>query len=53
MRLLFRLRTCSAGLLEDNSCRMATDERCVMFDSGVGKGVAHFLVVCVLLDDVC
>ena len=31
MRLLFRLRTVSAGLLEDKkSCRLISDERCVM-----------------------
>ena len=62
MRLLFRMRTGSGGLLEDKkSCRMASDERCVMCDSGVGEDVAHFLVGCgqferyqlVLLDDVC
>ena len=30
VRLLFRLRTDSAGLLEDRkSCRMVSDERCV------------------------
>ena len=40
--LLLRLRTSSAGLLEDNArCRMVSDERCVMCDSG-----AHFLVGC-------
>ena len=61
VRLLFRLRTGSAGLMEDKKrCRMVTDERCVMCDSGVGEGVAHFLVGCgefererlALLDDV-
>ena len=36
VRLLFRLRTGSAGLLEDKkSCRMVSDERRVMCDSGV------------------
>ena len=31
VRLLFRLRTSSAGLLEDKKrCEMITDERCVM-----------------------
>ena len=40
--LLFGLRTSSAGLLEDNErCRMVSDERYVMCDSG-----AHFLVGC-------
>ena len=37
LRLLFRLKTCSAGLLEDKTrCRMVSDEKCVMCDSGVG-----------------
>ena len=62
MRLLFRLRIDSAGLLEDKKrCRMISDKRCIMCDSRVGEGVAHFLVGCgefereglVLLDDVC
>ena len=45
VRLLFRLRTGSAGLLEDKkSCRMVSDKRCVMCDSIVGEDVAHFLV---------
>ena len=61
VRLLFRLRTGSAGLMEDKKrCRMVTDERCVMCDSGVGEDMAHFLVSCgefererlALLDDV-
>ena len=47
MRLLFRLRTGSAGLLEDKKrCRIVSDERCVMCDSGLGEDVAHFLVGC-------
>ena len=59
---LFRLRTGSAGLLEDKKrCRMVSDERCVMCDSGVGEDMADFLVSCgkferdrlVLLADVC
>ena len=38
MRVLFRLRTGSAGLLEDKKkCRPVSDERCVMCDSGVGR----------------
>ena len=46
MRLLFRLRTGSAGLLEDKKrCRMVSDKKCEMCDSGVGVDVAHFLVV--------
>ena len=62
MRLLYRLRTDSAGLLEDKKgCRMASDESCLMCDSGVGVDEAYFLVGCgeferdrlVLLDDVC
>ena len=62
MRLLFRLRTGSAGLLEDKKrCRMVSDERCVICDSRIGEDVAHFLVGygeferdgLVLLDDVC
>ena len=47
VRLLFRLRTGSAGLLEDKKrCRMVSDERCVMCDSGIGEDVADFLVGC-------
>ena len=62
MRLLFRKKIVSAGLLEDKKRRrMVSDERCAMCDSGVGVGLAHFLFVCgeferdwlVLLDDVC
>ena len=62
VRLLFKLRTGSAGLLEDKkSCRMVSDERGVMCDSGVGEDVAYFLIGCgkfernwlVLLDNVC
>ena len=61
VRLLFRLRTSSAGLLADKKrCRMVSDERCVMCDSRTGEDVTHFLVGCaefkidrqVLLDDV-
>ena len=44
MRLLFRLRTGSAGLLEDKKgCRKVNDKRCAMCDSGVGEGVAHLV----------
>ena len=47
MRLLFRLRTGSAGLLEDKKiCRVVSDGRCVMYDKGAGEDVAHFLVGC-------
>ena len=48
VRLLFRLRTGSVGLLEDKKrCKMTTDERCVMGESGVGEDVEHLLVKCV------
>ena len=62
VRLIFRLRTGSAGLYEDKKrCRMVSVERCVICDSRVGKNVDHFLVDCgefgryhlVLIDDVC
>ena len=62
VKLLFRLRTDSAGLLEDKKrWEMISDERCVMRDSRVGEDVADFLAGCgklatdglVLLDDVC
>ena len=44
-RLLFRLRTGSAWLLEDkNRCKMVIDERCVMCESGAGEDVEHLLV---------
>ena len=47
VRLLFTLRTGSAGLLEDNKrCKMIIDESCVMFDSGAGEDVEHLLVTC-------
>ena len=61
VRLVFRLRTGSAELLEAKKrCRMVSDRRCAICDSGVGEDVAHFLVDCgefvrdqlVLLDDV-
>ena len=45
VRLLFRLRTGSAGLKDKKKCKMV-DERCVMCDSGVGQDVAHFRVGC-------
>ena len=45
--LLLRLRIDSAGLLEDKKrCRMVSDKRCVICDSGVWEDVAHFLVGC-------
>ena len=47
VRLLFRLRTGSFGLLEDKKrCRMVSDERCVICDSRAGEDVADFLVGC-------
>ena len=42
----FKLRTGSAGLLEERRCKMVSDKRCLMCDSGVGEDVAHFLVCC-------
>ena len=62
VRLLFRLRTGSAGLLEEKKiCRMVSDERCAMGRSRVGKDETRFLMICgeferdqwVLLDGVC
>ena len=47
MRLLFRLRTGSAGFLEDKkSCKMIIDERCVMCVSGAEVDVEHLLLMC-------
>jgi len=47
LRLRFRLRTGSAGLLEDKKrCKMCTDDRCVLCDSGEVEDVKHFLVRC-------
>ena len=47
VRRLFRLRTGSAGLLEDkNRCKMIIDERCVMCENCVGEDVEHLLVTC-------
>ena len=47
VRLLFRLKTSSAGLLEDKKrCEMIIDERCVMCESGEGEDVEHLLVTC-------
>ena len=40
VRLLFRLKTGSGGLLEDKKrCKMIIDERCVMCESGAGEDV--------------
>ncbi len=45
MRLLFRLRTGSTGLLEDKTrCKMIVDERCAMCESGARDDVEHLLV---------
>ena len=45
LRLRFRLRTGSAGLFEDKKrCRMCTDDRCVLCDSGEVEDFKHFLV---------
>ena len=46
VRLLFRLRTGSAGLEDKKRCRMVSDERYVICDSGAGEDVNHFLVGC-------
>ena len=46
VRLLFRLRMHSAGLLEEKKrCKMIIDERCVMYESGAGEDMEHFLVM--------
>ena len=43
VRLLFRLRTGSAGLLKDKKrCKIIIDERCVMCEGGTGEDVEHF-----------
>jgi len=47
LRLRFWLRTGSAGLLEDKKrCKMCTDDRCVLCNSGEVEDVKHFLVRC-------
>ena len=47
VKLLFRLRTDSAGLLEvKKRCKLIIDERCVMCVSGGGEDVEHLLVMC-------
>ena len=46
VRLLFRLRTGSARLLEDmERYKLIKDDRCVMCESGAGEGVKHVLVM--------
>ena len=45
--LMFRLRTTSAGLLQDKRrCRLCSVDRCVMCDSGEVEDVDHFLIGC-------
>ena len=45
VRLLFRLRTGSARLLEDTKkCKIMIDERCVMCENGAGEDVEQMLV---------
>ena len=46
VRLLFRLRTDSAGLLRKRRCKMIINERCVMCESGAGEEVEYILVAC-------
>ena len=46
-KLLYRLRTGSAGLLEDRKkCKIIIEKRCVMCESGVGEDVEHVVVTC-------
>ena len=45
VRLLFRLKTGSAGLLEvKKRCKMIIDEMCVICGSGEGEDVEHLLM---------
>ena len=45
VKLLFRLRIGSDGLLEDNMrCKMILDEGCVMSESGAEEDLEHLLV---------
>ena len=47
MRLLFRLRTGSAGLLKDmKRCKMIIAAGCLMYESDTGEDVDHLLVTC-------
>ncbi|SMN01538.1 hypothetical protein SPONN_2617 [uncultured Candidatus Thioglobus sp.] len=47
-RVRFRLRTGSAGLMEDKMrCKMRSDARCVLCDDGVVEDIQHFLIGCV------
>ena len=47
VRLRFRLRTGSAGLLVDKKrCGMCEDMRCVLCDGGQVEDLGHFLVEC-------
>ena len=53
VRLLFRLRTGSATLLEiKKRCRIVSDKRCVMCDSGEVEDVAHLLISCEKLREI-
>ena len=45
MRLIFRLRTRSAGLFQDmRRCRIGSDERFLMYDNGEVDDAVHFLI---------
>ena len=46
VRLLFRLRTDSAGLLEDKKIYGKYNERCVLCESGAEEDVVNLLVMC-------
>ena len=47
VRVRFRLRTGSGGLMEDlKRCRRKSDARCVLCDEGVVEDIRHFLVEC-------
>ena len=47
MRLLFRLRIGSAGLLKyKNRCKMITDARCVIYETDAGEDAENLLLIC-------
>ena len=47
MRLRFRLRTVSAGLLGDKErCGMCQDGRCELCDEGTMEDIVHLLLHC-------
>ena len=46
MSLMFKLRTGSAGLLQDKKCRMCSNDRCVMCDSREVEDVDYLLIGC-------